>query len=373
MNKQYIFYIWFLTLLSFAGEAQQTVSGTLTHDNVVRNYRLRLPKDHQKTEAIPLVFNFHGFSSNAGQQEFYSGMNTLADKEKFAVCYPNGINAAWNVGWSFGSTADDVGFVEAMIEKFVVDYGFDRNKIYACGMSNGGFFSYHLACNLSNKIAAIASVTGSMVPGTFEKCTPSSSIPVMEIHGTADDVVAYGGTTNISLSVDSVITFWSNHNQCVGPFLKENLPNTNSNDQSTVEKYVYKDCDTDREVWLYKVLGGGHTWPGAIISIGVTNQDINANEEIWKFFKRFSLPKTNSISEQNESTAIFPNPAFDKINLAYKDVHNVQIFNAFGRLVLEDFYLSPGQTLDILNLPKGMYILTCQADGKPVVHKFIKM
>ncbi|MBK6565334.1 MAG: T9SS type A sorting domain-containing protein [Saprospiraceae bacterium] len=287
MNKQYIFYIWFLTLLSFAGEAQQTVSGTLTHDNVVRNYRLRLPKDHQKTEAIPLVFNFHGFSSNAGQQEFYSGMNTLADKEKFAVCYPNGINAAWNVGWSFGSTADDVGFTEAMIEKFVIDYGFDRSRIYACGMSNGGFFSY--------------------------------------------------------------------------------------NDQSTVEKYVYKDCDTDREVWLYKVLGGGHTWPGAIISIGVTNQDINANEEIWKFFKRFSLPKTNSISEQNESTAIFPNPAFDKINLAYKDVHNVQIFNAFGRLVLEDFYLSPGQTLDILNLPKGMYILTCQADGKPVVHKFIKM
>ncbi|MBK8080095.1 MAG: hypothetical protein IPK25_07340 [Saprospiraceae bacterium] len=209
MNKQYIFYIWFLTLLSFAGEAQQTVSGTLTHDNVVRNYRLRLPKDHQKTEAIPLVFNFHGFTSNAGQQELYSGMNTLADKERFAVCYPNGINAAWNVGWSFGSTADDVGFTEAMIEKFVTDYGFDRNRIYACGMSNGGFFSYHLACNLSNKIAAVASVTGSMVPGTFEKCNPSVSVPVMEIHGTADDVVAYPGTPNVSLPLDSVMAFWS--------------------------------------------------------------------------------------------------------------------------------------------------------------------
>ncbi|MFZ1705673.1 MAG: hypothetical protein WAT79_15085, partial [Saprospiraceae bacterium] len=117
----------------FYGNSQQTISGTLQHGNIQRNYLLRLPKNFSANESIPLVFNFHGYSSNAQQQEFYSGMNVVADRERFAVCYPNGVNSAWNVGAFFGSSIDDVGFTSAMIEKFIVEYGFNKDRMYACG------------------------------------------------------------------------------------------------------------------------------------------------------------------------------------------------------------------------------------------------
>jgi polyhydroxybutyrate depolymerase len=356
---------------------QQTITGTLVHDNLTRNYRLRLPKDFQKSEMLPLVFNFHGFTSNATQQELYSGMNAVADRERFAVCYPNGVGAAWNVGWSFGSQADDVGFVEAMIEKFADEYGLDRNKIYACGMSNGGFFSYHLACKLTNKIAAIASVTGSMVPGSLENCQPSSTIPVMEIHGTADDVVAYNGTANVSLPIDSVMAFWSSHNQCDGTVLKENIPNTNTTDQSTVEKYTFTDCENNHTVVLFKVLGGGHTWPGAVLNVGVTNRDIISNEEIWNFFKKYSLPSTNATNDISTEIRIFPNPVFDNLTIETSyPVSRVDIFSFDGKKISETTTgpsASSWIQIPVGHLINGLYTVSINQNGVSSFHRFIKM
>lgn len=356
---------------------QQTLTGTLEHDNLTRNYRLRLPKDFQKSETLPLIFNFHGFTSNATQQELYSGMNAVADRERFAVCYPNGVGAAWNVGWSFGSQADDVGFVEAMIEKFVDEYGFDRNKIYACGMSNGGFFSYHLACKLTNKIAAIASVTGSMVPGSLENCQPSSTLPVLEIHGTADDVVAYNGTANVSLPVDSVMAFWASHNRCTGNVVTENLPNTNTSDQSTVEKYTFTDCENDHTVLLYKIIGGAHTWPGAVLNIGVTNRDIIANEEIWNFFKKYSLPTINNTDDISNDIRLFPNPVFDQLTIeTTESVSKIEIFSNDGKKIMENNTndsASASLHIPVGHLIHGMYTVGIFQNGRFSYHRFIKM
>lgn len=353
---------------------QQTITGTLVHDNVTRNYRLRLPKNFSPGEKLPLVFNFHGFTSNAPQQELYANMNAVADTARFAVCYPNGINAAWNVGWSFGSTADDVGFTEAMIEKFVADYGFDRERIYACGMSNGGFFSYHLACNLSDKIAAIASVTGSMVPGTPDKCQPGRSVPVMEIHGTADDVVSYNGSANISIPIDTVVAFWSRNNLCGSAVTKENIPDINTADQSTVEKITYTDCNRDHEVVLFKVNGGGHTWPGAPLNVGVTNRDIHASTEIWRFFNRYRLVSSTGTVAVGQEISLYPNPVQERLYVnSDQPLSRVEVYSLQGiPMFLSD---SPGTISEIpsQNWPTGMYIVRLYIHDKLVVRKLQKI
>lgn len=353
---------------------QQTLTGTLVHDNVTRNYRLRLPKNFSPAEKLPLVFNFHGFTSNATQQELYSNMNPVADTARFAVCYPNGINAAWNVGWSFGSTADDVGFTEAMIEKFVAEYGFDRDKIYACGMSNGGFFSYHLACNLSDKIAAIASVTGSMVPASLDACRPGRSVPVLEIHGTADDVVQYNGSPNISIPIDTVMAFWSRNNRCSPEVTVETIPDINTTDQSTVEKRTYEDCNQAHEVVLYKIFGGGHTWPGAPVTIGVTNKDIHASTEIWHFFNRFKLNTSTSTSTVQNVIRLYPNPVHDILYIATDEPFTrAEVFSMQGMTMFTSEGIQKQQEIPCQNWPAGMYLVRVLLKDTFIIQKIQKM
>lgn len=163
-------------------------------------------------------------------------------------------------------------------------YDIDLNRVYSTGMSMGGFMSYRLACELSERIAAIASVTGLLA--AFP-CTPARPLPVLQIHGTADGTVPYSG-------VSSTISFWVGENNCpVSPVIT-NLPDINSTDASTVTKSYYGFCDDSTEVILYTVNNGGHTWPDAAINIGVTNRDFNANSEVWNFFKKYALENEES-------------------------------------------------------------------------------
>ncbi|MFZ1705865.1 MAG: T9SS type A sorting domain-containing protein, partial [Saprospiraceae bacterium] len=241
------------------------------------------------------------------------------------------------------------------------------------GMSNGGFMSYHLACNLSNKIAAVASVTGSMVPGAFAKCNPGRTIPALEIHGTADDVVLYNGNSTLNESVESVKSFWANNNECVDSISVEFLPNTNTQDQSTVEKHTHFLCKNDHKVVLYKVIGGGHTWPGATLSIGVTNRDINANEEIWNFFKQYSLPTTNAVEDLLSPLEIYPNPAHDMLYIKTENpIQQIQIINTQGQIVRDFQFHITNHSVDISNLISGMYFLQIPNQKNRTVYRFIK-
>lgn len=369
------FHISFLmAFFCLFAHAQETVTGTLLHDNISRAYRLRLPKNFSITESIPLVFNFHGYGSNASQQEFYSNMNPLANAERFAVCYPDGIQSAWNVGWDFGSMADDVGFVSALIDTLVQKYNFNARKVYACGMSNGGYLSYFLACRLPNKIAAVASVTGSMVPVVLPTCEPGRSIPVLEFHGTADDVVPYQGAQGLAAPIDSVIAFWARNNQCPQSPDFELLPNINTTDGSTVEKYTFAPCDENRKVILYKILGGGHTWPGALLQIGVTNRDIQANVEIWNFFKNYTLPNLSSADEiTSVDFMLFPNPVAGKLSWTSKlPVSDIQIFSADGLKKFQS--TSPAvYEVDVEHLNPGYYIFKGRSGSTVISSPFIKL
>lgn len=366
-----------LTLLCFPLllAAQDVITGTIAHDGRVRNYRLYIPPAHTAGDALPLVFNLHGFGSNAVQQEFYSGMNAVADTAGFFICYPNGVSSAWNVGWAFGSTADDVGFISALIQELSANYNIDLQRVYACGMSNGGFMSYRLACELNNRIAAIASVTGSMVPAYFGACAPGRAAPVMEIHGTADDVVPYEGQPDISVHIDTVVHFWAANNACNLTPVVQSLPDTDPGDGSTITRFDYNDCSGGRQVSLLRVNGGGHTWPGSILNIGATNQDINGSVEIWRFFSRFTLGEISALEERTTAEPLlrlYPNPTAGMLRLAPQSAPvYIKVYNAVGQLV-HRAQLSRETELDVSGWQTGMYFVEAASAEKRAAFKVVK-
>lgn len=189
-----------LGVFPLASVAQQTINGTITHDGMQRSYILYLPKSYAGNVPFPLVFNFHGYTSNAQAQMNYGDFRPVADTGNFLVVHPQGTlfngNTHWNVGgWTLGSQTDDVDFTRVLIDSLSANYNIDMDRVYATGMSNGGFLSYLLGCQLSSKIAAVASVTGSMTPQTFSPCNPGHPMPSLQIHGTIDDVIPYGGNS----------------------------------------------------------------------------------------------------------------------------------------------------------------------------------
>lgn len=204
-------------------------------------------------------------------------MDIISDANGFIVCYPNGIDNSWNVGWSFGSNADDVGFLLALVDSLALEFSINYDRFYSCGMSNGGFMSYKLACEASDKIAAIASVTGSIVPSELKSCVPIRMMPVMQIHGTADPTVSYNGSV-INAPIDDIISFWSKRNGCNLMSETIQIEDINTLDQCTAERIQYTDCDEGTEVVLYKIEDGGHTWPYGTVTIGVTNRDFNGSQ-----------------------------------------------------------------------------------------------
>ena len=163
-------------------------------------------------------------------------------------------------------------------------------------MSNGGYMSFLLACQLSEKIAAVASVTGSMTPETFDACSPQHPTPILQIHGTNDEIVPYNGAS-WSRSIEDVMTYWVNYNNCDEPPSTTVFPDIDPTDGSTVEHIVYQNGDNGVTTEHMKVLGGRHTWPGSAYNFPGTNQDISASMEIWEFFSRFDINGTLSTGD----------------------------------------------------------------------------
>ncbi len=370
---------YFLLLIMFVCSATiasaQTITGSIQHDGLERSYRLYVPPNLPQNSHPPLVFNLHGFTSNAQQQELYSGMNAVADTAGFIVCYPDGIGNAWNIGVAGGSTADDIGFIAALIDKFHLENNIDLERVYSCGLSNGGFFSYRLACEMGDRIAAIASVAGSMTTAMLDECSPQRPMPVMEIHGDADPVVDYNGAIGNS-AVRDVFDFWTSNNHCLWPANIGDIPDVAPNDQCTASFEFYYVCTDLAGVILVTIHGGGHTWPGAFPTVvfGPTCQDFNASREIWVFFRQFHLELPSATSGTIVPSVDFqayPNPFFDRLNLVAEDndVTTVHIFDATGRVIWEG---KAGKTIDTSHWPYGLYFMVFETEAEVITRKAVK-
>lgn len=377
MTKRGIFYLVIMILLTGSQPILAQVVRNLTFENVNRNYILYVPEDLPAGESVPLIFILHGFTQSAQVIMEYSGFNQLAEEHRFIAVYPNGVGNAWNTNSGFpgGSTANDVGFIGSIMDELIREFPVDPDRMYSCGFSAGGFMSHLLACELSDRVAAIASVAGTMSANAFDQCMPEFPIPILQIHGTNDLIVSYGGSF-ANIPVDDMIEFWTQGNDCpVEPSFRM-LPDL-VNEGSTVEEYRYSPCKNEGEVMLLKVINGGHTWPGSSASgLGNTNRDIDASAEIWNFFSRFKRGMTPSttIDPGTETIHFYPNPvAYQLFFEMEKGITELDIYSPDGRRLFHVINPEGSFILSVENLSPGTYVVRARKQGNVLLRKFSKI
>jgi len=371
-----IIYTLVCLLLAASLSGQSTLTGTLQSGGLTREYMLYIPAAYTGNTAVPLVFNLHGYTSSNLEQMFYADFRPIADTANFLLVLPNGTldgqgNRFWNT-FLGNSNVNDVGFISDLLNTLQANYNIDANRVYSTGMSNGGFMSYSLACDLNDRITAIASVTGSMIQSKLNACNPARPVPVMEIHGTADNTVPYNGLpSGTFVAIPTLVSKWVDFNNCNPTPVITQVPNTNTTDGCTAERQLFTGGDQGSTVEHYKITGGGHTWPGSAFSIGVTNQDINACKEIWRFFSQYrldQLSETNTPESLENNWSAFPNPAQDYLVLQSKDqrpVQRIQVFDAMGRLQ-QTLSPSVGEqiVLEAGNWVAGVYTVVIEQAGR---------
>ena len=275
----------------FPALAQAQVQ-TLQHKDVKRRYIVYTPPAYHSApqQAFPVVFNFHGGGMTMAEQMLYTQMNRAADRHGFIVVYPQGIKQDWNVGFGMDYLAgtDDVGFTQAMLDKLKQDYRIDARRVYATGLSRGGFFALRLAAELPQQFAAVASVGATMPEPVVAHHGKPEKVGMLLIHGTADQVVLYQGKAGGYLSADDTLRYWAKVNAIATNPPPRLLPAATGDD---LKVSLLEQANGQQSVALVTIDGGGHTWPGADafnvgLPIGKTSSSIDANEVMWEFFGR---------------------------------------------------------------------------------------
>lgn len=275
----------------------------ITVGGLSRSAMVHMPPGLDPQKPAPLVLVLHGAGMNAGMMERFSGMNAQADASKFIAVYPNGTGAmdtflTWNSG-GIGPARrkpDDVAFIRALLDDLGKALKLDLQRIYAAGLSNGGMMAYRLATEMSDRIAAIAAVGGTLA---LPDPQPARPVPAIHFHGRDDRIVPYAGPRKRNaaamsfLSVDETVATWVKLTGCPETPAMRQVPDR-FEDGTSVRIATYGPGRQGAEVVLVEITGGGHTWPGqqpAVSLIGKSTREISANELIWAFFQKHPLPK----------------------------------------------------------------------------------
>jgi polyhydroxybutyrate depolymerase len=262
-------------------------------EGLERSFLLFVPSSHSAGHPLPLVVVLHGAGGRGAGRARHTGFSLLAEQEGFAVVYPDGIRHRWNDGRDIGASHDDVGFVRAILDTLGRELALDPRRVYATGISNGAMFSYRLACDLPGRFAAVAPVAGA-VPGELAAhCADPHPVAVLAIQGTADPLVPYAGggvafRRGQVLSAERSAAFWAQADGCSST-PTDSAAIDRVADGTRVLRSAFEHCAGGREVVLYTVEGGGHTWPGGppvARLVGRVSREMDATRVIWEFFLR---------------------------------------------------------------------------------------
>ena len=366
MKKLDYFSLLIFILLFKISLSQSFISQTIYYDGNNREYELYIPENYNDSNAVPLLFNFHGGNGTASDQIYLSDMRSLADENNFIIVYPQAIADPTDDGslnWIFkgDSNHDDIYFIESIIDELSSQYSIDLSRVYACGYSLGGEFVYELLCRLNNKIAAGVVVARTMGQYQYENCNPEHPTAIMTILGTEDyesnyDGVVYNGVTYY-ISADDTHQYWTDYNNAdINPSETE-LPNNNSSDGSTVTKRIWGNGEACVSVVELRINGGGHDWPGS-----TGNMDINSNNEIWDFVSQYSINGlieecSLSVNIENQSEfSYYPNPIENLLKINNQsDEESIFIFDLTGKSVYESKLVNGYNIFDISVFKPGLY------------------
>lgn len=290
----------FVSCQKYAHVQNETTYSELTYQEHDRSYLVHLPENYDENKQYPIIFVLHGITSRAKAIAGFSGFNEQSDQKDFIVCYPQGYKRSWSIQIPVGGATrkgiDDIGFFDRLIDTLALNYSVDTNKIFACGISNGGFMSGLLASNLPDQISGIALVCSNLFNPISDYDSSGSSIPLLLIGGTDDPLLQFeGGKVKSKRKYSTrgflpTVDYWVTKNNCQHPtdsLIIENQPD----DKTTVIKYFSAEEKGKNRVVLYKVIGGGHAWPGREKNfksnfLGEISGEINAAEVISNFFLR---------------------------------------------------------------------------------------
>ena len=253
---------------------------------------------------LPVVIDWHGLGSDGAQQALLTGYEELAGREGFVAVHPTGPRGgggqtSWELVQLDIPGRDDVALAAAIIDRLVGEYCVDPDRVYSTGMSNGGFFTSRLVCELADRIAAAVSVAGVSHP---EDCRPARAVPYLAFHGTADRIVPYaGGTSSLQIgpSTPAVEAFFAQvmpdeFAEFAADFGCDPEPSATPIGDDVI-RHDYTGCDGAVPLAFHEIDGGGHTWPGSPLgpvlagALGRTTSDVDATADGWAFMSRFTL------------------------------------------------------------------------------------
>ena len=357
----------------FCMVAQTQTYTTINHNGVDREVVYFVPTTYISGQQLPLLIVLHGLTQTGPGIMAITGYNAIAEENNFIVCYPSGLNNAWNADMNISvSSADDKGFIEALALYFQSNFTTDPLRQYLCGFSNGGFMSHKMACESSMCFAAIATVSGNMSDMTYANCNPQFTPAVLHIHGTADPVVPYGGGAATGVSVDLTMEKWRNALSCDANPSVVNMPNTSLIDLSSPQRYSYVNCISDLQ--YIKITGGGHQWPGIATLVGGTgtiNMDFYSPQVIWNFLSGKACA-TNGLSDQTDlsSMSILPNPTTNQLFIHKSGTWHFEIIDQFGKVLLS----GDEQTeISLEALTTGIYWIKVFDEEGSVVQRIVKI
>ena len=285
---------------SFSTSSATDSLQSISHNGTRRTYVLHKPNSPSDVK-LPLVIALHGGKSSGSRLVKTSGLNEISDQENFLVVYPDAQNGNWVDGRSVVSHGtDDVDFINTLITSLASNHSVDTSRVYVIGISNGSFMAQRLACELPNKISAISVIAGALPTELESVCQPDRPMPVIMFSGTDDNTVPWDGGTMLRgeggevLSPFDTAKWWASNNKCSQPDMIPVTSNENiESDKTSIEQYTFSGCDDSSTVVFYKIIGGGHTWPGGGKQpgwlVGPTTNKINASMLAWKFFSQYSL------------------------------------------------------------------------------------
>ena len=264
---------------------------TLSFAGRTRDVLYLRPANATSTAPVPAVFLLEYLHGTAVDMADLTEVSRLVRDYGIWVILPASINGRWNFGAAAFSFADDVGFLDAVIDDAVARLPIDPHRLYMGGYSNGAQMTQRYICDRAERIAAGAIISGSIHDTDARQCKPSKPTPMIIFHGTADGQINYDGNLLYRSSV-ATAQFWAANAGCALSPVGSEVPDT-VDDGITMHLDQYVGCTGGARIDHYSVIGGGHTWPGSLSfakGLGETGQDLAATPTIWKFFREFSRP-----------------------------------------------------------------------------------
>lgn len=278
---------------SATGDGRHTIQVA----GVRRAYLLHLPASPEPGRPLPLILVFHGAGGDAAGIARHTGLTRAATTRGYAAVYPEGVGRRWNDGRGVGGAEDDVGFIRLLLDSLRAELPADPRRVYATGISNGAGLAFRLACELPGTFAAIAPVAAGLAASLEERCAAASPVSLVMFQGTRDPLMPYEGGVLTSgrgrvLAAPRAAALFARANGCGGdPWVTAEADT--ATDGTRVRRWAYPGCPEGRDVVLFRIEGGGHTWPGGPLvgrRVGRVTRDLDATRTMLDFFDRHPGP-----------------------------------------------------------------------------------